>query len=50
MSQRNSSNKDLLSTEETKGMTFDNINYESLTGQLVCTKLTLRSQAQRRKL
>ena len=38
LSQINISSKDLLSTEETKWMTFDNINDESLISQLVCTK------------
>ena len=32
------SSKDLLSIKETKEMTFDNIDDESLIGQLVCTK------------
>ena len=38
LSQINISSTDLLSTEETKEMTFDNIDDESLISQLVCPK------------
>ena len=38
LSQTNISSKNFLSNEETKEMTFDNIDYESLVTQLVCTK------------
>ena len=38
LSQTNISSKNFLSNEETKEMTFDNIDYESLVTRLVCTK------------
>ena len=38
LSQINISSTDLLSIEETKEMTFDNIDDESLISQLICTK------------
>ena len=41
LSQINTSSTDLLSTEETKEMTFDNIDDESLISQLVCTKCNM---------
>ena len=41
LSQINISSTDLLSTEETKEVTFDNINDENLISQLVCTKCNM---------
>ena len=41
MSQINISSKDLLSRKETKKMTFDNIDDESLISKLVCIKCNM---------
>ena len=50
LSQINISSTDLLSTKETKEMTFDNIDDESLISQLVCTKCNASIQSTTQKI